>query len=94
MKINPEAYFKTFKDHADSIFICLSTRKCYVECLLKHRISAYQSENLLEATLRRIIMSFTSVLWEFNFYTVKCQILSGQFRNFFHVYTSTESAPI
>lgn len=39
-------------------------------------------------------MSFTSVLWEFNFYTVICQILSDRFHKFFHVYTSMDSALI
>ena len=39
-------------------------------------------------------MIFTSALWEYNFYTVKCQIPSDQLNDFVHVYTSMESSKI
>lgn len=39
-------------------------------------------------------MIFTSALWEYNFYTVKCQIPSDQLNDFVHVYTSMESSLI
>ena len=39
-------------------------------------------------------MIFTSAFWEYNFYTVKCQIPSDQLNDFVHVYTSMESSLI
>ena len=39
-------------------------------------------------------MIFTSALWEYNFYTVQCQIPSDQLNDFVRVFTSMESSLI